>query len=938
MPRIDRDLIIKRLQQKIARIPAARLLPMPHRLDRGGISFAEREEYQLRRAAYLAASPGYDAATFTRPSRRVVDGAWRLLRRAISRREWPIEERTGLVILAALFARAAQEKRNVSYNDAFDALCRAFSDHAARSPAAVVRDMRPLSAKRAHRDLLINGIYVTRLWQFMVKTWPAQRKHPCFYRIERIKTGTAHHIVVKLRPGRRAAAFCDFLKRERVGLSPPRGIRLCFIEEEDAKRGRGRKSRSAALPATGEADAESRTACRFCAEVPYNVIKLGDRSREMLTIQSQARLLFDTDTFKRDYRQAQKNLKSLSRSLRGGYGVDPDQSDLPRRMDLTSRPRGRKALKGPRQKDVEYWSPRDETLYYRSIERALRAGSAARDKKVKEMADEKRLRNPDHWVGRRDRFAKWVRRNGNRALARATAKQVCEAAVAGWHWRKRVRAKLAAYDRALQVVLTYRAVYEQVENESGVKQIRSDFARVINRRYQPLHMWPAYVSAKPLAAPDVKQASRGVDEPDADAEERDPEAADIRSYRKRWFKALDPVGPDACELTNRDISSSQTQIVATLLGIKELEQRTMASGTKVPFKKWLADLAFREHRKGEKEQARRQASEQEAEQAGGASKAGSARRKRAAAAAARSASKRSPSGRGKPNDRKGSKPRRPKHIFSLRTDRRAARRKDDYVGGSDSRLQNLCKMLWMTASYGSDLRKVHELQTNDPVTFGPGWTIKDAGWFLRKVNKRFPEMQTFLRACRYIANRACKRRPSAGIELIDPSDMSVIRWNPVARKEQPLSSHDGKIILSLPAVKRVTDTFPLSREYPVDRERLRRMMAPCIVHTIDAYFSTLVMRKLADRKIRDFIGIHDCWYVPKQVRSNGRVCDGDRILRRAINDAAAEWYRGLGPVYRSLLANVRGQKEFERLIKRAQRRWWKRRREGHVPRFLSKAD
>jgi hypothetical protein len=937
VPRIDRAKLVEQVRQKLALITADKklsLLPMPHDVRAGRITDLEREEYRQRRDAHVAANKEY-VERFKRLSRDQLKEGWDLIgpvlpsikrtdeenaeqteeestgtakeenaERTAEESTGPAgeedtggteeesaepageenterteEERTALVLLTILFFRAAQEKRRVSYNDVFDTLCRAYSDHFIASRAHIVRDMRPLTAKLARRDLLLNNINVNDLWKFMVTTWPADKRR--LYSIGRENTGLAEYITVDLHPGLpnlRRDAFCAFLERHGEDLYRPRGMLLSFADDaaEDAEPGQGQ-------------------ICRYCAEVPYNLVEVGEVSLELLKLQSQARLFFDIDAFREDYEAAQSRMEAKAELLEKQYLIDPEQSDQ-RRKPKSRVAEAPHAAKGKRAKVVEYWSPREATLYHRSIERGLQDARPQPDSPVAEMVSVRLRKKPREWAARHTRFVKWQKNHGRLPhVDELSVERICEAATAAWPWREDARAELAVYDRARQLVRTYQAVYAQIKGQTGIKSIKSDFVRLINRRYQPRHMWPSYVSARPM--PDgamVSAVSEDLSEPDSEAD--DSEEQEARTHRKRWFKVADAETGLPGELISRDISSSQTQIVATLLGIEELEQLTMASSTDKPFKEWLAERAFEMHSRGEVPKRRRSN--------GG-------------------------------NATEGSENQREQQTF-LRVVRRPTERLSNYTGSKDRRLQNLCKTLWMTASYGADLEKVHKLQRNDPETFGPGWTIASAGLFLHTINKRFREMNTFLQACRYIANRVADLEPTKGLELTDPSDGSRVRWNPVHRADRVLSNNGKKLILSLPAAKDVTDELSLGDRYPVDRNRLRRMTAPCLVHMLDAYFSTLVMQQLARRGARNFVGIHDCWYVPERIKSNGCILEGEKVLQSAIDDAAAEWYRGLGPVYDRLLVCVAGNDRFERLIKDARRRWQERRDAGYIPRFLSK--
>lgn len=114
------------------------------------------------------------------------------------------------------------------------------------------------------------------------------------------------------------------------------------------------------------------------------------------------------------------------------------------------------------------------------------------------------------------------------------------------------------------------------------------------------------------------------------------------------------------------------------------------------------------------------------------------------------------------------------------------------------------------------------------------------------------------------------------------------------------------------------------------------MIAPCLVHMLDAYYSSLVMKRLADFGVTDFVGIHDCWLVPETVIVNGKSCTGHEILQRAMEEVEAEWYIGLRPVYKDLLRYLKRDKKFGNFIREAQQKWEYRVKNGYNPKFSFK--
>ena len=66
-----------------------------------------------------------------------------------------------------------------------------------------------------------------------------------------------------------------------------------------------------------------------------------------------------------------------------------------------------------------------------------------------------------------------------------------------------------------------------------------------------------------------------------------------KTYRKRWFRARKIGKEKPRRLVGYDVSASQTQIVATFMGIEA--KMTMASSTQIAFKEELARWAYEAH-------------------------------------------------------------------------------------------------------------------------------------------------------------------------------------------------------------------------------------------------------------------------------------------------------------------------------------------------------
>jgi hypothetical protein len=163
----------------------------------------------------------------------------------------------------------------------------------------------------------------------------------------------------------------------------------------------------------------------------------------------------------------------------------------------------------------------------------------------------------------------------------------------------------------------------------------------------------------------------------------------------------------------------------------------------------------------------------------------------------------------------------------------------------------------------------------------------------------------------------------------DPFDGSRVRWNPVARVDVSLSDFGHKLIVGLPGKltkeREFVEAKPnINGDYPVHLGELAKMVTPCLVKVLDAYYSSLVMERLAERGISSFVGIHDCWLVPEKVEIEGTIRNGSDILEQVKDEVAGEWYKGLGCVYEDLLVYLDRDKEFGPFIRSAQARWRER--------------
>lgn len=439
------------------------------------------------------------------------------------------------------------------------------------------------------------------------------------------------------------------------------------------------------------------------------------------------------------------------------------------------------------------------------------------------------------------------------------------------------------------------SIYEQVtrlKKKDDLVKIRSGFYKVLNRRWQPAHFWPMQVSNQKVAeefrftAEELKPGA--MPNPDKTAVEV--------SQRDQWFLAPDPIN-GAEPLISMDISASQTQIQAILLGIEDMEQDAVLSPR--PHKVGLAERAWAAH---------------VADIAAG----------------------------------KG-----PLLIgYTGPTDKRLIDMMKNLwmVLGYGSSVSNI---LWDQKkdprTYGKGWRTVPTLLD-----------YKAINAVLHEV-PGYQARADFLNTCRAAGVAMMEENPYAGATVVDPLDNTEFKWNRPLMAAASLWLNDWEITLVRPGeygdercprcggpsnlrgarlrcnnwktCKVVWNAeFVAGHDHKgdgnllLDGAKLRKMISPCIIHMLDSLFSSLVMEALVADGVTNFAGVHDCWYVPQTIyHTDGRESeDGHVVVNRAIKDAGKPWLLALGPVYQWLLDNVGGEQ-----IEEAHRKWLARVERGN---------
>jgi len=460
-----------------------------------------------------------------------------------------------------------------------------------------------------------------------------------------------------------------------------------------------------------------------------------------------------------------------------------------------------------------------------------------------------------------------------------------------------LRLHRCGYRRVEQAVRSLRPIYEQTaglanlprdEQGRAYVRIRSRFFRAINRRFNAADFWPEHVEGDlrerwfgadpvPVRRPTLKEWNSHI------ASGRRPKFRDWVA-QLRWELYVSARGSLAANgeldngLVTRDISSSQTQILAVFLGLPALE--ALATDPDKRFKVWLAEQLWALH-------------------------------------------KNTPSG-------------------SLA---------EGYTGATDERLIAFVKELWMRRNYGGKFGQTVRSLARDPVTFGPGWNSDvlatggmaraEAYWsqFLSTLPAWSAEVTRFLDACRYIGSNA---DPHRGVVFADPLDRAEIQWNPVRRAKKKLAAGEHYIEAQLPGVLGKRRRF-VPQPWRVDTRTngaLAKRIAPCLVHTLDAYFNALVLAYLSKVGIKQVIAIHDSWLLPDFVEAHTDTSaeffdiSGEDVLERAIENVGQEWLEGIGGVYDWFVGALTGSPA-ENLATGARDRWRQRSAEQRWPKFTA---
>jgi len=425
------------------------------------------------------------------------------------------------------------------------------------------------------------------------------------------------------------------------------------------------------------------------------------------------------------------------------------------------------------------------------------------------------------------------------------------------YWRgPATKAQGRNYRKLLAFVKGWRRLYRQTETlRSRRPLIRSRFFRATNRRYHASNFWPE-------TAP--------------------------KDFRERWFTTK-----DGGRFIERDIATSQIQVLAVLLEIEELEQ--LASSENPTLKEWLAQHMWARHMA-------------------------------------------TPGGILAPGyDEPDAKGRLDPRLVAF-----AKKHLMRFYGADLSKLVRYCGK--NVDLYGPGWRTSRGLSAKPEIKSGTktvaltksgvAEAVDQATAFFVSLPAWTNGLEEFLEACKTLAK---KKQTTGGVVFRDPLCQSEVRWDHAQRgtdtigheriEVRPWGRHPKKgAFQALPAGS-------------IDPAALRNFVAPCLTHMCDAFFASLVLKNLDAAGVTDVIGLHDAWRVPETLPAvNGAgVRDGSAVLKQAIEDAGQPWLVGLRGIYDQFVADLGDDPTFGLLVTDMWKTWRKRvETRDDWPKFLSR--
>ena len=139
---------------------------------------------------------------------------------------------------------------------------------------------------------------------------------------------------------------------------------------------------------------------------------------------------------------------------------------------------------------------------------------------------------------------------------------------------------------------------------------------------------------------------------------------------------------------------------------------------------------------------------------------------------------------------------------------------------------------------------------------GVSAAVDRATEFFVKLPPWIDTLETFLEACRTLAEKTAD-----GVVFHDPLDGAEVRWHHAKRGTNRVGHDKIAVRPSGEDTKRGFVPLPVGT---IDRPTLKRFIAPCFTHMLDAYFSSLVLGELrATGGITEIVALHDAWLLPE---------------------------------------------------------------------------
>jgi hypothetical protein len=235
-------------------------------------------------------------------------------------------------------------------------------------------------------------------------------------------------------------------------------------------------------------------------------------------------------------------------------------------------------------------------------------------------------------------------------------------------------------------------------------------------------------------------------------------------------------------------------------------------------------------------------------------------------------------------------------------------------------------------SYGGGLAKIARDVNSNPIEFGTGWP-KVSGWksFLSKARVYNDAVDMLMRmragfweVTRALVKVAEARSAHAGVAFRDPLDGALVRWHAPLTERRELSNGGHPLTAVVPIGEpNVKGEFPANYDGQPGQPRTRKhsignLLAPGIVHMLDAAYAGHVILRLRELGVRDVVAINDCFLV---------ASDALPLLDTALTDAGAPWFESLGPVY-DLFLDYLGDDQMYGPIVRDWHAHWNTRREA----------